>query len=131
VAAAGGSDAGLKLDDVFIDAMRKMLTDDTLDPAFREQALLLPSETMIAEQMDVVDPQAIHTARQFMRATSAPPARRTAGPVPGQPDAGRIQPGRAVGRQARAEEPGLSYLMRAPDEEALKLAQRSSTKPAT
>jgi aminopeptidase N len=52
----------------FIEAMRKMLADDTLDPAFREQALLLPSETMIAEQMDVVNPLAIHTARQFMRA---------------------------------------------------------------
>jgi aminopeptidase N len=59
----------LTLDDVFIEGMRKMLTDESLDAAFREQALLLPSETMMAEQMDSVDPQAIHTARKFVRAT--------------------------------------------------------------
>jgi aminopeptidase N len=59
----------LTLDDVFIEGMRKMLTDESLDAAFREQAMLLPSETMMAEQMDSVDPQAIHTARTFVRAT--------------------------------------------------------------
>ncbi|MGZ3159598.1 MAG: aminopeptidase N, partial [Burkholderiaceae bacterium] len=42
------------------------LNDTSLDPAFREVALTLPSETMIAEQMEVVDPQAIHTARQSL-----------------------------------------------------------------
>ncbi|MBW8901724.1 MAG: aminopeptidase N, partial [Massilia sp.] len=68
VAAAGNVADGLDLDDMFVDAMRKILTDDTLDPAFREQALLLPSETMIADQLDVVDPLAIHLARQFVRA---------------------------------------------------------------
>ena len=40
-------------DDTFIDAMRKILVDDTLDPSFREQALLLPTESMIADQLDV------------------------------------------------------------------------------
>jgi aminopeptidase N len=47
------------------------LTDTTLDPAFRELALTLPSETMIAEQMEVVDPQAIHAVRQFLRRSLA------------------------------------------------------------
>jgi len=56
------------LDDTFIGAMRKLLQDDKLDAAFREQALLLPSETIMAEQLKVVNPHAIHTARQFMRA---------------------------------------------------------------
>ncbi|MGZ3185098.1 MAG: aminopeptidase N, partial [Telluria sp.] len=59
----------LLLDDTFVEAMRRMLSDTALDPAFREVALLLPSETMIAEQVDVVDPQAIHLARQFVRTT--------------------------------------------------------------
>src|SRR5207245_5433319 len=52
-------------------ALRTTLNDQALDPAFREQVLSLPSETMVAEQMEVVDPQAIHAARQFMRVTLA------------------------------------------------------------
>ncbi|WP_194714270.1 aminopeptidase N [Noviherbaspirillum soli] len=48
-------------------ALHKTLADSTLDPAFRELVLTLPSEGVLAEQMDVIDPQAIHTARQFMR----------------------------------------------------------------
>jgi aminopeptidase N len=57
----------LHLDETFIEAMRKMLTDASLDPGFREQALLLPSESMVADQMEAVNPLAIHLARQFMR----------------------------------------------------------------
>jgi aminopeptidase N len=49
------------------DAFRAILNNDLLDPAFRELALTLPSETMLAEQMDCVDPQAIHRARQYLR----------------------------------------------------------------
>ncbi len=61
----------LTLDMMVIDALRATLNDATLDPAFRELALTLPSETMVAEQLDVVDPQAIYTARQFMRTAMA------------------------------------------------------------
>ncbi|HEX5338430.1 MAG TPA: aminopeptidase N, partial [Gallionella sp.] len=57
------------LDELFIGAMRATLNDQTLDPAFREVALTLPSELMLAEQCKVIDPQAIHAARQFMRNT--------------------------------------------------------------
>jgi aminopeptidase N len=55
------------LDETFTDALRTLLKDDSLDPAFRELALTLPSETVIAEKMEVVDPQAIHAARRFLR----------------------------------------------------------------
>jgi aminopeptidase N len=64
-AVAGGGK--MELDSTFVQAMGKILSDESLDAAFREQALLLPSETMVAEQMDVVNPQAIHMARQFVR----------------------------------------------------------------
>jgi aminopeptidase N len=57
----------LTVDAVLAEALRVTLNDAALDPAFREVALTLPSETMIAEQMSVIDPQAIHTARQFLR----------------------------------------------------------------
>jgi len=57
----------LKLDPALVQAMRAVLTDDTLNPAFREQALVLPAEAYLAERMGVADPAAIHRARQFMR----------------------------------------------------------------
>ena len=69
--AAVAAGAPLALDDTFIAALRALLADDSLDAAFRELALVLPSETIIAEQMEVVDPHAIHAARQFMRRTIA------------------------------------------------------------
>ena len=47
--------------------LHKTLNDSALDPSFREMVLTLPSEGVLAEQMDVIAPQAIHAARQFMR----------------------------------------------------------------
>jgi aminopeptidase N len=38
-----------------------------LDAAFKELVLTLPSETYMAEQLDVVDPQRIHAVREAMR----------------------------------------------------------------
>jgi aminopeptidase N len=51
----------------YILAMRKVLRDPTLDAAFKELVLTLPSESYIAEQLDVVDPQRIHAVRQYLR----------------------------------------------------------------
>ncbi|HEY1044557.1 MAG TPA: aminopeptidase N [Telluria sp.] len=68
--------SALMLDDTFVEALRKILVDETLDAAFREVALLMPSETLIADQVDVVDPQAIHLARQFVRGTIGRKLRR-------------------------------------------------------
>jgi aminopeptidase N len=69
LAASAARGEALSLDATLIDAMRRALVDDSLDPGFRELALALPTETMIAEQLDGADPQAIHDARQFMRRT--------------------------------------------------------------
>jgi len=57
----------LKLDPALVSAFRTVLTDGTLNPAFREQALMLPAEAYLAERMGVADPAAIHRARLFMR----------------------------------------------------------------
>jgi aminopeptidase N len=51
----------------YIEAMHKVLRDSSLDAAFKELVLTLPSESYIAEQLDVVDPQRIHTVRQALR----------------------------------------------------------------
>ncbi|MBP6719252.1 MAG: aminopeptidase N, partial [Rhodoferax sp.] len=55
------------LNDAYLDAMRQVLRHPTLDAAFKELVLTLPSETYIAEQLDVVDPQRIHAVREAMR----------------------------------------------------------------
>ncbi|HYD95250.1 MAG TPA: aminopeptidase N [Noviherbaspirillum sp.] len=52
-------------------AFRATLNEDGLDAAFREMALTLPSETVVAEQMQVVDPHAIHAVRRFLRRSLA------------------------------------------------------------
>jgi aminopeptidase N len=56
---------------ILIDAFRSTLNDHTLDPGFRDVVLTLPSETMMAEHMTVIDPQVIHRARETLRKTLA------------------------------------------------------------
>jgi aminopeptidase N len=51
----------------FFDAFGRLLADAAKDPAFAAEALALPSEGYIAEQMKVVDPDAIHSARNELR----------------------------------------------------------------
>ena len=55
------------LDSAYMDAMRAVLQAPQLDAAFKELVLTLPSETYIAEQLDMVDPQRIHAMREAMR----------------------------------------------------------------
>ncbi len=55
------------MDATLLDALRAVLRDPTLDAAFKELVLTLPSEVYIAEQMAVVDPQRIHAVREAMR----------------------------------------------------------------
>lgn len=51
-----------------VDAVRNTLTDPTLDRAFIAEAVLLPSDSFIGDQMAVVDPEAIFHAREALRA---------------------------------------------------------------
>jgi aminopeptidase N len=59
------------LNDAYISAMRTVLRHPLLDAAFKELVLTLPSESYIAEQLDVVDPQRIHAVRESMRSQLA------------------------------------------------------------
>jgi aminopeptidase N len=54
-------DAGL------FEAASATLRDADGDPAFAAEALVLPSEAFIADQMAVVDPDAVHAVRDFLR----------------------------------------------------------------
>ena len=53
----------------FIAAARNLLSGD--DPAFIAEALSLPSETFLAEQMEVVDPDRLHESRNALRRSFA------------------------------------------------------------
>ena len=57
----------LSLDKNVIDAFKNTLTNPSLDKALIAQAITLPSESYLADQCDVVDVDAIHQARTFMR----------------------------------------------------------------
>ncbi|MGI8930800.1 MAG: aminopeptidase N [Sphingomicrobium sp.] len=49
-----------------IEAMRGTLRSNALDAAFKGEALSLPSESLIGDRMELVDPDAVHTARQTL-----------------------------------------------------------------
>ncbi|QDP19759.1 aminopeptidase N [Sphingomonas xanthus] len=50
-----------------IAAARGTLVSDTLDPAFKSEALSLPAESLIGDRMQWVDPEAIHRSRDTLR----------------------------------------------------------------
>jgi aminopeptidase N len=54
-------------DEAVIEAILSTLRSNGLDPAFKAEAIILPSEASIADRMDVVDPDAIHFAREHLR----------------------------------------------------------------
>jgi aminopeptidase N len=51
----------------FVESVGQVLTNPALDPALVAEALTLPGESYLADQMKVADVDAIHTARQFAR----------------------------------------------------------------
>ena len=61
----------LNLDASYLDALRAVLRDPKLDPAFKELLLTPPGEAYIAEQLEEVDPPRIHRARQALRTALA------------------------------------------------------------
>ena len=50
-----------------VEAVRNTLTDASLDKAFVAEAVLLPSDSFIGDQMAIVDPDAIFAAREALR----------------------------------------------------------------
>lgn len=58
-------------DSAYVEAMGTTLADASLDNAFKALALAIPGESYLADQMETVDVDAIHTARDVMRGTIA------------------------------------------------------------
>lgn len=63
--------AGLEVPDNFVRAIRALLLDDSIDPAFAAEALALPSESNLADRMEVIAVDAIHEVREAVRTTLA------------------------------------------------------------
>jgi len=112
-------------DTALTDALRITLNDKKLDPAFRELVLTLPSETMIAEQMEVIDPQAIHTARQFLRRSLAQALRSDLEAIyKANRSKGAYHPDAASSGKRALQNVVLSYLAELDDEAVHALAQK-------
>ena len=63
-----GAIAGQPVDDAaVVAAVRNTINDPLLDPAFVAEAIRLPSEAYLGDQMAVVDPDAIHAARESLQ----------------------------------------------------------------
>ncbi len=107
----------------FIAAFARVLADAPRDPAFGAEALGLPSEIYIAEQLEEVDPDAIHAVRNRLRRDLAQALKREllvtyqaqAVPGPYSPDA------QAAGKRA-LRNLCLGYLMELDDTAARALA---------
>jgi aminopeptidase N len=90
------------LDPDLIAAMRQTLAEAEGDPAFAAEALLLPGESILADEMATVAVDAIHAARESVRAALA---QALAGPLADtyraltDPEGYRTD-GRAIGRRA-------------------------------
>jgi aminopeptidase N len=64
--AALQSEAPAPADEAYLQALRGVLRDPALHPAFKAMVLALPGEGYVAEQLSVVDPQRIHAVREHL-----------------------------------------------------------------
>ena len=103
----------LELSAGFLNALGKILNDPALDHAFAAQALTLPSEGYLGQQMPVIDVDGIHEVRNFARkAIADASAGRSAGHLPQARRQRAVLHRRGGDRAAQPEESGA----RLPDE---------------
>jgi aminopeptidase N len=65
--ADAGANKEMRLDDEFSAAFGRVLNDTELDGSLKALALTLPGEKVIGQEMKIIDPDAVHAARQFLR----------------------------------------------------------------
>ena len=111
-----------RTDERWLDALGATLADASLDPAFKARALAMPSESYLADQMDTVDVDAIHAAREAMRLAAS--ARHHAAwlEMTGGDDEPYSPDGEQAGRRA-LKGVALSYMAAAGDESAVTLVR--------
>lgn len=57
----------MELDALYSQAFGRILSDGDLDGSLKALALSLPPERILGQEMEIIDPEALHTARTFMR----------------------------------------------------------------
>ncbi len=107
----------------YVDAMGRVLNNTEADKSLTTQALSVPNEILLSEAYEVVDPDAIHAARDFLRLTLAKSL---------ELDFSRVYAENSVNRsyEFSSEEVGrrslknqcLSYLVRLKTEDTIALA---------
>jgi len=116
---------GLAVPDAFMKALERVLADAGRDPAFTAEALSLPSEAYIGEQMQVVDPDAIHAVRLQLRRHVAQALRgELLATYQAYSIAAPYSPDAASAGQRALKNLCLSYLMELEDEPARALCIR-------
>jgi aminopeptidase N len=110
----------LSLSENIIQAYRNTLTNKALDKALIAQAMTLPSEGYLADQMDVVDVDSIHKARNFMRHSLAKSLKDDLKNIleQGQSDAGYMFHAEEMARRD-LNQVCLSYLMTLQESETI------------
>ena len=123
--AARRSGRALEVPESFVAAFSRVLSDAPRDPAFAAEALVLPAEIVIAEDMDVVDPDAIHTTRNAIASHLAGALRTDLlAAYEANAVAGRYRPDAASAGKRALRNLCLAYLMELADDEARALATR-------
>jgi aminopeptidase N len=107
-----------------VDAVRRTLEDETLDPAFAADAVLPPSEAFIGDQMAVVDPDSIRAARDSLRAELGRALEPQWRAAYASTAANRYEYSPAAKGARRLRTVALNYLMAAGLEDAPALARR-------
>jgi aminopeptidase N len=107
-----------------IEAVRETLTNAALDPAFVAEAVLLPSEAFIGDQMKIVDPEAIHRAREALRAELGKTHETLWRAAYAANGADRYEYGSAAKGARRLRTIALGYIMASGAPDAASLAKR-------
>ncbi len=124
LAAAWRRGEDLVLDSGLVNAIAATLAVGEADPAFAAEAMTLPAESYLADQMDVVDVDGIHAAREAARTTIG---QELGAPLTAayrrltDPGAYRID-GASIGRRA-LRNTCLAYLVAARGDDAVALAK--------
>jgi aminopeptidase N len=112
-------------DDAFIAAYRATLVDESLSPAFRAQALTLPSESVIGDQRKVIEPEAIRRARlALLRQIGVQLAAEWRAVYAAMTVEGPYSPDPTAAGQRALRNLALSYLVHGGVDDALDLARR-------
>jgi aminopeptidase N len=103
----------------FLAACARVLEGSAADPAFAAEALALPSESFLAEQMHVVDPDALHAARNGLRRRIAQALRgRLLAVYEANATSGPYSPDAASAGRRALRNLCLGFLMELADDEA-------------